>query len=66
MIDQECICCKRFYVKSCEGVEDKGRVLITSSNMCSGFLCVCNENDCGFDEKIFWKIKSIEKQIGIG
>ena len=65
IIDKECICCKRYYSNSCDGAVDRGRPLLTSSNMCSGFLMVCNENDCDFDEKLFCKIKSLEKEIGI-
>ncbi len=65
MIDKECICCKRHYSQSCEGVEDRKRKVITSSNACSGFLHVCNENDCNCDEELFWEIKEQEIEIGI-
>lgn len=38
MIDKECLECKRYFVKSCDGVEDRGRKEITIENSCSGFL----------------------------
>lgn len=38
MIDKECLECKRYFTKSCEGVEDRKRKEITIENSCSGFL----------------------------
>lgn len=38
MIDKECLECKRYFVKSCNGIEDRGRKEITIENSCSGFL----------------------------
>ena len=66
MIDKECFCCKRYYSESCDWVADREMALLTSSDMCSMFLSVSNENDCNFDEMLFWKIKLLEKEIGIG
>lgn len=65
MVDQECICCRRYYSKSCEGVENRGRASITYSNMCSGFLLVCNKTDCNCNQDIFNKIQTIKDEIGI-
>lgn len=38
MVDKECLECKRYYSKSCKGIEDRGRNEITIKNSCSGFL----------------------------
>ena len=38
MIDKECLKCKRYYSKSCNGVEDRQRNEISVENSCSGFL----------------------------
>lgn len=38
VIDKECLECKRYFVKSCDGAEDRGRTEITIENSCSGFL----------------------------
>lgn len=45
MIDKECLFCKRFSSKSCNGVEDRNREQITDENRCSGFLlAITDEN----------------------
>lgn len=64
-IDKECICCRRLYSGSCDGVEDRCRNKIDSYNSCSGYLYVDNESDCNGDEKLYNHIKETEKEIGI-
>lgn len=45
MIDKECLFCKRFYSKSCNGTEDRKREEITDENRCAGFLlAITDEN----------------------
>lgn len=44
MIDKECLECKRYYSKSCNGVEDRKRKEITIENSCSGLLKTKNKN----------------------
>ena len=64
-IDKECICCKRLYSGSCNGVEDRGRGKLNIESSCSGHLFVDNESDCNGDVKLYNEIKNIEKEIGI-
>ena len=64
-IDKECICCKRLYSGSCDGIENRGRTEINSYNRCSGHLYIDNESDCNCDDNLYYKIKGIEKEIGI-
>lgn len=64
-IDKECICCKRLYSGSCDGIENRGRTEINSYNRCSGYLYIDNESDCNCDNNLYYKIKRIEKEIGI-
>lgn len=64
-IDKECICCKRLYSKSCEGVENRRRVEINSSNSCSGYLSVGSEADCYGDIELYDCICNLVKLIGI-
>lgn len=64
-IDKECICCKRIYSGSCDGVEDRGRKEINLYNRCSGHLYVDNETDCNCNTNLYYKIKDLEKEIDI-
>lgn len=65
-IDKECICCKRLYSGSCNGIENRGREKITIENCCSGHLFVDNESDCKGNITLYNEIKNVEKEIGIG
>jgi hypothetical protein len=40
MIDKECLDCRRYHSKSCNGVEDRGRDKITIENCCSAHLSI--------------------------
>lgn len=64
-IDKECICCKRLYSGSCDGIENRGRVKINSYNSCSGYSYVDNESDCNGDLDLYNSIRDLEKLIGL-
>ncbi len=65
MIDNECICCRRYYSKSCTGIEDRKRDVITYKNCCSGHLSINNENECNCNKELYNQIQIIKKEIGI-
>lgn len=65
MIDKECICCRRYYSKSCPGIEDRKRDAITYENCCSGHLSIDNESECNCDVELFNQIQIIKNEIGV-
>lgn len=60
-IDKECICCKRFYSGSCDGINERGRIQINSYNGCSGHLYVDNKSDCNGNLDLYNHIRTLEK-----